>query len=424
MSVTESSRVHNVCRISRDHFTTLLSPWPAAKERLPSAYWDLIRAWGIDPLFALAMFNVESRFGTLGHARETHSWGNTRPPSFGVAHAGVVEQDGGGKLSRYANWYDGCASTAARLASPERPYRDKGIGEIIDIWAPEEDRNDPESYVRSVLAFMNRYRDQEVTVPQLTDRVDLNWSGPNRPGILLDGGAPTSVTIHCTDNRRVGADAEMHRQFVINGGGPAQASFHAVVDDKESVQLLNWGERGFHIGDGLNGPGCRTSVGIEVCVNADGDFPVAAVKAAKLTSLLLRRFNLPKSAVRTHGSWWSPQHPQVHKNCPANFVNPNVTPYLPWAQFLRMVSDSGIVEAQKMDEAQALLAFGETLPANVRGNLTREGVVDLREFGGREEERLCLYERLVTHRLGGSNHVLLLDLWDRLRAESKVVLYG
>lgn len=73
-----------------------------------------------------------------------------------------------------------------------------------------------------------------------------------------------------------------------------------------------------------------------------------------------------------------------------------------------------------MDERQQLLAFGETISYAHRGEPVREGVIDLREFGGAEHERYVQYERMVIHRLRGGNAILLLDLWDRLRRENKV----
>lgn len=75
-------------------------------------------------------------------------------------------------------------------------------------------------------------------------------------------------------------------------------------------------------------------------------------------------------------------------------------------------------------ERAALLAYGETIPAEYRGGLTREGVADLTAFGGGAGERICVHERLVTHRLSGTNNILLLSLWDSLRHDGKIVLYG
>ena len=75
-------------------------------------------------------------------------------------------------------------------------------------------------------------------------------------------------------------------------------------------------------------------------------------------------------------------------------------------------------------EAAALKSWAEANTTFAgRGYLKREGVVDLREFGGAQAERLAVYERVVAHRLAGRNYVMTLDAWDELRRQRRVVLY-
>jgi N-acetylmuramoyl-L-alanine amidase len=132
---------------------------------------------------------------------------------------------------------------------------------------------------------------------------------PNRPNIKLVGGKPEFITIHETANKTVGANAEMHRKFVHNGGGDAQVSFHYVVDDKESIQLMPDDEVAWHAGDGPNGVGNNRSIAIETCVNADGNFLLATVNLAKLVVKLMQEFNIPLTKVVQHNRWSG-------KNCP------------------------------------------------------------------------------------------------------------
>ena len=49
-------------------------------------------------------------------------------------------------------------------------------------------------------------------------------------------------------------------------------SWHYTVDDHAIVQHLPDYETAYHAGDGKDGPGNTTSIGIEICVNAGGDF--------------------------------------------------------------------------------------------------------------------------------------------------------
>lgn len=77
-----------------------------------------------------------------------------------------------------------------------------------------------------------------------------------------------------------------------------------------------------------------------------------------------------------------------------------------------------------MDEAAALKQWIDGLiPFEGRGDLRREGIADLREFGGKQEERIAIYERIVAHRLAGRNYVMSLDVWDSLRASQRIVIY-
>lgn len=140
----------------------------------------------------------------------------------------------------------------------------------------------------------------------LTIREATNWTGDNRPGIPM---TPQWVTIHETSNLNVGANAEMHRRFVQGGGGAAGVSFHWCVDDTEAVHLLTDTEVGWHAGDGGNGPGNRTSIAIETCVNSDGDFARTRRNLALLTATLLHRHGLTLANVVQHNKW-------SQKNCP------------------------------------------------------------------------------------------------------------
>lgn len=77
---------------------------PAAAEAAAS-YAALVQA-GVDPLFALAVFWHESRFGTVGvcHEFDTRNPGNTRSSRTGV---GQVIQTPKGPFVRYPSWTDG-----------------------------------------------------------------------------------------------------------------------------------------------------------------------------------------------------------------------------------------------------------------------------------------------------------------------------
>lgn len=144
---------------------------------------------------------------------------------------------------------------------------------------------------------------------RLTDKVLLlDYSDPNWGHMLLRGGWPSYITVHETGNTKPGANAEMHARFVKNGGGEHNVSFHAVVDEHESWQMLNWNWVAFHASDGA-GLGNTDSVAIETC--QIGDFAATCERLAQLIAKLRREFGIPQEHIRQHNSW-APDK----KNCP------------------------------------------------------------------------------------------------------------
>lgn len=89
----------------------------------------------------------------------------------------------------------------------------------------------------------------------------------NRPGHKI---APIGTVVHDTGNTSAGADADAHRQYVSGPqqGGTERTSYHFVVDDHEIIQLLPLDEMGHHALSHCN----TTRIGIEACINRDGDW--------------------------------------------------------------------------------------------------------------------------------------------------------
>jgi hypothetical protein len=165
--VSPASPFRGLCRISRPGFRALLQRHAAPAvlaERDAGEYWDAIRAHRIDPLFIAAIFAHESQMGRVGVATQTHSWGNTRAPSFGAQPVGEVPGRSG-HFPVFATWLDGAVSTAARLNAPDWVYAGRhSISEVFihpsgQVWAPAGDHNNPRGYLRTVLDFINRYQE-------------------------------------------------------------------------------------------------------------------------------------------------------------------------------------------------------------------------------------------------------------------------
>lgn len=118
---------------------------------------------------------------------------------------------------------------------------------------------------------------------------------------------PLWITIHETANTGNGADAEMHARYILSQEAiDREVLWHATVDQGQIVQHLPWTEVGWHAGDGLHGPGNSQSIGIELCVNADGDFAKTQRLAAQLVAELIQKLPSLKpfpECIVQHNRW-------------------------------------------------------------------------------------------------------------------------
>jgi N-acetylmuramoyl-L-alanine amidase len=204
-----------------------------------------------------------------------------------------------------------------------------------------------------------------------------------RPGVALD---PQYITVHETGNTSVGATALAHAKLQQNGNS-RQASWHFTVDDGDTIyQSIPTNEIGYHAGDG-SGDGNRKSIGIEICVNSDGNFTKAKNNAAWLIDYLMDKYNIPIDRVVQHNHWSG-------KNCPEKIrkegwekfialVKATHTPPKPYPGTLVKLGSTG----QAVKDIQAALGglvvdgvFGDKTLAKVKAfqkskGLTVDGIV-------------------------------------------------
>src|SRR5690606_32325227 len=133
------------------------------------------------------------------------------------------------------------------------------------------------------------------------------------------------IVIHETANTRAGANANAHARLQASGNSRA-ASWHYTVDDKEIVQSFDDNKQCWHAGNRYYN---ENSIGIEICVNEDGDFKKAVDNAVKLTKYLMSKYNIPTSNVIQHNT-------ASGKNCPANLRNGKKG--ITWTDFKQMLS--------------------------------------------------------------------------------------
>jgi len=110
----------------------------------------------IDPAYALAFFWHESRFGTQGIARFTHSLGNIR------CSAGYACFDG---FRAYATWAAGAADWFHLIASVYVPAGRTTVPAVVSLYAPPAE-NDTAAYVCAVESAVSTWRAGQLFVEE------------------------------------------------------------------------------------------------------------------------------------------------------------------------------------------------------------------------------------------------------------------
>lgn len=122
--------------------------------------------------------------------------------------------------------------------------------------------------------------------------------------------SPKYIVVHETDNESKGANALVHFKY-WNTNDNANSSVHFVVDESNIIQLaeLNW--RCWHVGDnkGYSDITNSNSIGIEICVNADGDYIKARQNTVELVAYLIKITGLGIDRIKRHKD-------ASGKNCP------------------------------------------------------------------------------------------------------------
>ncbi len=113
------------------------------------------------------------------------------------------------------------------------------------------------------------------------------------------------LTIHSTANLKSSARDE--RGWLTNPGNTTSTGWHIVVDDREAIEAIPLNEVAYHAGDGANGPGNASSVGLEICES--GDREKAIENAVQVAAATLRTLGLVPDKLRQHHDW-------TGKNCP------------------------------------------------------------------------------------------------------------
>ena len=132
--------------------------------------------------------------------------------------------------------------------------------------------------------------------------------------------SPKGLVFHWTANTNKGADADNNRNYFNNSG--VAASAHYVVDDHQVVQCLPENEMAYHVGarryttqaiEKLSGYPNDCTIGIEICVNCDGDFQKTMENTVALAADICKKHGWTKDNLWRH-------YDITEKDCPKFFV--------------------------------------------------------------------------------------------------------
>lgn len=158
---------------------------------------------------------------------------------------------------------------------------------------------------------------------QINERlIKNNYSSRNSKSIKY-------IVIHDTGNTSIGSDANAHYNYFNTKN--RQASAHYFVDDKQILRVIKDSDKSWHCGDGrgVNGITNENSIGIEMCVNRDGDFRKTYKSTLELTKYLMDKYNIPLENVVRH-------YDASRKKCPHIFSENN---WEKWYKFKKDLED-------------------------------------------------------------------------------------
>jgi N-acetyl-anhydromuramyl-L-alanine amidase AmpD len=230
---------------------------------------------------------------------------------------------------------------------------------------------------------------------------------------------PAYIVIHETANTKAGANAQGHYNY-WNTNIKAYSSVHFVCDDKEVIQLCELDWRCWHVGDGDGSSGITNdnTIGIEICVNSDGDYTRARQNAIELVKWLMPQVNLTPDKVVRHFD-------ATGKYCPKYMLD---KPEL-WADFIRQIG--GVLVIKRGDKGTAV--------SDLQAKLNELGaslVVD-GDFGPATEAAVKAFQAahgLISDGIAGDATVAMIDrllsptdsdykaMYEQLKSELELIL--
>ncbi len=153
--------------------------------------------------------------------------------------------------------------------------------------------------------------------------IGYNYSGRSSKAISY-------IVIHDTGNKRSGADARAHQKYF--GSGNKNASAHYLVDSRQIIQIIEDSMASWHCGDGYGKKGIsnQNSIGIELCINSDGDYRATLSNAASLVRALMKQYKIPRERLVRH-------YDASGKICPASM---SANKWAKWKDFKDKIGEN------------------------------------------------------------------------------------
>lgn len=233
----------------------------------------------------------------------------------------------------------------------------------------------------------------------------LSTSARGRPGTKIK---PKAIVIHWTANSDKGADAVANRNYFNNSG--VAVSTHYIVDDRQVVQCLPENEMAYHVGAKQYKPRAlellssypnNCTIGIEMCVNKDGNFQKTYEFTVSLVSEILQRYGWQVDRLWRH-------YDITGRHCPGFFVDDGT------AVQYGFKSATGGWEKFKQDVLKGGIEVGKFI--DLEGHWAQEVVERAHKLGlvsGRTENKFAPNEKLTR----AEGVVLMMRLYDLLKKD-------
>lgn len=158
------------------------------------------------------------------------------------------------------------------------------------------------------------------------------------------------IVIHDSGNAGKGANAESHFKYFNGGDRGSSADFF--VDDTQSLQINDYMKYyTWHCGDGHGRYGItnNNSVGIEICINSDGDYNKAVQNAMELTRYLMSKLNIDINHVVRH-------YDASRKCCPMSMSGNG---WAKWFEFKKRLTETEDEEVSKKEFERLVKSVNE-----------------------------------------------------------------